>query len=145
MAMQNGVTNYHILPRSEGEAARWTAIMSVICYVISGTVKLSVALVIYRLLDYRPVLKAMIIADISVCFMWTLVSTLLLSLGCTGTYISPYRISPTVCRSTFYAQEASYIFFDVFHVVFPISLLWNVQIKGGQKTSVILLFGFGMV
>lgn len=145
MAMHNGVTNYHIAPRNEGEAARWTAIMSVTCYVISGTVKLSVALVIYRLLDYRPVLKAMIIVDISLCFMWTLVSTLLLSLGCTGSYISPYHFNPNLCQSIFYAQEASYIFFDTFHVVFPISLLWNVQIKGGQKTSVILLFGFGLV
>lgn len=143
--MENGVTNYHIAPRNQGEAARWTAIMSVVCYVISGTVKLSVALVIYRLLDYRPVLKAMMIADISLCFLWTLVSTLLLSLGCTGTYISPYNFAPSVCHNTFYAQEASYIFFDTFHVIFPISLVWNVQIKGGQKASVIILFGIGLL
>lgn len=145
MAMHNGVTNYHLAPRSYGEAARWTAVMSVVCYVISGTVKISVALVIYRLLDYRPVLKAMIVADISLCFMWTLVSTLILSLGCSGTYISPYVFSPELCHGAFYAQEASYIFFDTFHVVFPILLLWNVQIKGGQKASVIILFSVGLL
>lgn len=145
MAMHHGVTNYHLAPRNEGEAARWTAIMSVVCYVISGTVKLSVALVIYRLLDYRPMLKTMMVADITLCLMWTFVSTLILSLGCTGTYISPYAFGPSVCHDTFYAQEASYIFFDTFHVVFPISLLWNVQIKDGQKASVIILFSVGLL
>lgn len=145
MAIQNGVMNYHIAPRNLDEATRWTAIMTVVCYVISGTVKISVAVVIYRLLDYRPVLRAIIVTDIVVCFTWTLVSTLVCSLGCTGSYISPYTFSPAVCHNMFYAQEASYIFFDTFHVVFPISILWNVQIKGGQKTSVIILFSIGLL
>lgn len=145
MAIHYGVLNYHLSPRSITEAERWTAIMNVVCYVTSGTVKISVALVIYRLLDYRPVLRAMITADIILCFLWTFASTLVLSLGCTGTHVSPYRFDDNVCHNTFYAQEASYIFFNAFHVVFPISIVWNVQIKGGQKASVIILFSLGLL
>lgn len=114
----------------------------IVCFVISGTVKISVALVLYRL-DSRPRVRNIIIIDIITCCIWTIVTTLTLSLGCMR--LSPYVINSTVCENTFYAQESSYVIYDVFHVLLPIYILWNVQISKALKVSVVCLFGVGLL
>lgn len=145
-AMHYGIIAGDIQPWYDSNKANWwSTVMEVVCFVISGTVKVSVALVIYRLLDYREVLKGIIIGDIVLCLVWTIVSTTVLSLGCTGTSVSPYSFTGDICRNFNYAQEASYLFFDLFHVAFPTALVWNVQINGGQKSSVIILFSLGLL
>lgn len=144
VAMHYGIIAFDVQPWYNHEKARlYTAIACDICFIISGTVKISVALVIYRLLDYRPVLKAIVIADIIICCIWTVVYTLVISLGCTGTRISPYTFDVTTCANVMYAQEATYILFSGFQVVFPAALLWNTNIRKRHKWAVILLFGLG--
>ncbi|KKY31808.1 putative p-type atpase [Diaporthe ampelina] len=114
----------------------------VVCFVISGTVKISVALVLYRL-DSRPKVRTIILIDIITCTIWNVVTTLVLSLGCMR--LSPYVISDTVCENTLYSQESSYVIYDVFHVLLPIYILWNVQISKALKVSVVALFGVGLL
>ncbi|KAI3395112.1 hypothetical protein diail_1727, partial [Diaporthe ilicicola] len=114
----------------------------VVCFVISGTVKISVALVLYRL-DSRPKVRNIIIIDIITCCIWTIVTTLVLSLGCMR--LSPYVINSTVCENTFYSAESSYVIYDVFHVLLPIYILWNVQISKALKVSVVCLFSIGLL
>ncbi|ROW04459.1 hypothetical protein VMCG_04952 [Cytospora schulzeri] len=113
-----------------------------VCYIISGIVKISVALVLYRL-DPRRLIRFTLVADIIICLTWTIVATLVLSLGCTE--LSAYTFSSSVCRNTKYSQEASYVIFDLFHVLLPIVILWNVQISRAQKWSIVGLFGVGLL
>lgn len=109
---------------------------------ISGVVKISVALVLYRL-DSRPAVRTIIIIDIVTCTIWNLVTTFMLSLGCMK--LSPYVINMTVCENTFYSQESSYVIYDIFHVLLPIYILWNVQISKALKVSVVGLFSVGLL
>lgn len=123
----------------------WTHIMNDTCMVISGTVKISVALVLYRLLEHRQLLQALIVVDILIICVFTVVTTLILSLGCTGTTISPYVFPRATCERTWYAQESSYVLIVVFHVIFPAVLFWNVQIRNGAKFPIMILFSIGIV
>lgn len=109
---------------------------------ISWTVKISVALVLYRL-DSRPNVKLVIIIDIVTCTVWNIITTLVLSLGCMRQ--SPYVINNKVCENTFYSQESSYVIYDIFHVLLPIYILWNVQISKALKVSVVCLFSVGLL
>ncbi|POS71514.1 hypothetical protein DHEL01_v210097 [Diaporthe helianthi] len=122
--------------------SRYEFAKNVICFVISGVVKISVAIVLFRL-DSRPAVRTIIIIDIVTCIVWNLVTALVLSLGCMG--LSPYVISKTVCANTFYAQDSSYVIYDVFHVLLPIYILWNVQISKALKVSVVGLFSVGLI
>jgi hypothetical protein len=110
--------------------------------VISGVVKISVALVLYRL-DSRPVVRAIIIIDIVTCVIWNLVTSFVLALGCMK--LSPYMINMKVCENTYYSQETSYVVYDVFHVLLPIYILWDVQISKTLKVSVVGLFSVGLL
>lgn len=112
------------------------------CYIISGVVKISVALVLYRL-DQRQSIRITLIADMVFCAVWTVVVTLILGVGCMRN--SPLSLSISVCQSTSYAQEASYVFFNVLHLVIPIIIVWGVQIRGNLKWAVILLFSMGLL
>lgn len=144
VAMHYGAIAVDVQPWHDSTKARfYTAIICTVCLIISGTVKISVALVIYRLLDYRPVLKAIVIADIVICCIWTVVYTLIISLGCTGTRMSPYKFDPSTCENVMYAEEATYIIFSIFQVIFPAALLWNTQIRTRHKVAVITLFSLG--
>lgn len=116
--------------------------MDDVCYIISGTVKISVALVLYRL-DPRRFVRVTLIADILICCIWTIVAVLILSLGCTD--ISPYSISQSVCRNTRYSQEASYVMFDTLHVLLAVVILWDVQIRKTQKLGIVCLFAVGLL
>lgn len=109
---------------------------------ISGVVKISVALVLYRL-DSRPKVRMIIIIDIVTCVIWNVITTLVLSLGCMRQ--SPYVINNKVCENTFYSQESSYVIYDIFHVLLPIYILWNVQISRALKVSVVCLFSVGLL
>lgn len=104
--------------------------------------KISVALVLYRL-DTRVVTRTILIIDMVVCSIWTVVVTLILGLGCTEN--SPYQLAYSVCESTMYAQEVSYIFFNVLHVIIPIVILWGIKIKDNLKWAVISLFAIGIL
>lgn len=125
------------------------------CYIISGTVKISVALVLYRLQDTRRAVRAVLLTDMAVCAVWTVVVTLLLALGCNTTtagilspppaYAPPLPLSASVCEATNYAQEASYVVFDVLHVIIPVAILWNVQLGRTLKWSIVALFGVGLL
>lgn len=118
--------------------------MNDICYIISATVKISVALVLYRLVErIYGTIRWILIVDIAVCAMFNTATTLILALGCmAGT---PYTFSDSVCENTNYAQEASYVIWDVFHVVLPVSILWNVQMGTMVKTGVVGLFSVGIL
>lgn len=109
---------------------------------ISGTVKISVALVLYRL-DSRKKVRTVIIIDIITCIVWNVITTIVLSVGCLVQ--SPHVINHTVCENMFYSQESSYVIYDVFHVLLPIYILWNVQISRALKFSVVGLFSVGLL
>lgn len=145
-AIHFGIIAFDVQPwYNSTKAALYSVIMQEVCFIISGTVKISVALVIYRLVEHRLVLKVTVIAYIVSCVIWTLVSTMILSLGCTGTYVSPYVFDGTLCENVTYAQEASYVGFSVFLVAFPTALLWSTHIRQSQKTAVFLLFSLGLL
>lgn len=118
--------------------------MGVVCLVISGTVKISVALVLYRL-DTRPLIRAIIIFDITTCCVWTIATTLLDSLFCWPG--DPYygAIDAATCSNIAYARESFYIIYDVFHIILPVFILWKVQISRALKLSVIGLFSIGIL
>ncbi|KUI63764.1 hypothetical protein VM1G_10480 [Cytospora mali] len=116
--------------------------MNDVCYIISGTVKVSVALVLYRL-DTRRFIRVTLIADMIICCVWTIVATLVLGLGCLE--LSLYTFSNSVCQNTNYSQEAFYVIFDFFHVLLPIVILWKVQISKLQKLSIVCLFAVGLL
>lgn len=122
--------------------SQYTDNKNYVCYIISGVVKISVALVLYRL-DTRLWMHILLIADMIICATWTAVVTLIIGLGCT--WHSPYQLSESVCQSTNYAQEISYVIFNVLHVVIPVFILWGVQIRGNLKWAVIALFSFGLL
>lgn len=113
-----------------------------VCYVISGVVKISVALVLYRL-DTRLSIRITLIADMVICAMWTCVVTLIIGLGCTSH--SPYILSESVCEASNYAQELSYVIFNVLHVIIPVFILWGVKINGNLKWAVIAVFSVGLL
>lgn len=115
---------------------------TIVCYVISGTVKISVALVLYRL-DQRLFVRIILIGDIILCVLWTVVSTVILGLGCQ--LISPYDFGERVCEPTNYAQESMYVVYNVIHVVIPIVILWGINITGNLKWVVISLFSIGLL
>lgn len=145
-AMNYGAISPHIESgHDRSKADLYTIITCIVCYIIAGTVKISVALVIYRLLDYRPVLKAIVIADIVICCIWTVLYTLVLGLGCSGEHISPYRISLTTCENFTYSQGVSYAVFSVIQVAIPVALFWNTQIRQRHKWAVICLFSLGFL
>lgn len=100
------------------------------------------ALVLYRL-DERLFMRAILITDMAVCTIWTVVVTLILGLGCQEN--STWDLGESVCRATNYAQEASYVFFNVLHVLIPIVILWGVQIRGNLKWAVVCLFSVGIL
>lgn len=102
--------------------------------------KISVALVIYRL-DDRWFIRAILIADMILCAVWTVVATLILSLGCDP--LAPFDLGIPVCRGANYAQEISYVFFNVLHLIIPIVILWGVQVRGNLKWAVTGLFSIG--
>lgn len=109
---------------------------------ISGVAKISVALVLYRL-DQRLVIRATLILDMVVCAVWTVVVTLILGVGCTQN--SPLALNDSVCQATNYAQEASYVIFNVLHVLIPIAIVWGVKISGNLKWAVVALFAVGLL
>lgn len=118
--------------------------MNDVCYIISATVKISVALVLYRLVErVYSTIRWILIIDVVACVIFNLVTTLVLALGCmAGT---PYIFSNGVCERTNYAQEASYVIWDVFHVVLPIFILWNIQMGWMIKSGVVGLFSVGLL
>lgn len=118
--------------------------MGVVCFVISGTVKISVALVLYRL-DTRPLIRSIIIFDIATCCVWTIASTLLGSLFCSNMGLYWGVLDTTTCINTMYARESLYIIYDVFHIILPVFILWKVQIGRMMKLSVIGLFSIGLL
>lgn len=145
-AMHYGAISPHVEPwHDEGKANLYTIIACIVCYIIAGTVKISVALVIYRLLDYRPVMKAIVIADIVICCIWTVMYTLVLGFGCAGEHISPYQISRTACENFTYSQGVSYAVFSAIQVAIPVALFWNTQIRQKHKWAVICLFSLGFL
>lgn len=118
--------------------------MNDVCYIISATVKISVALVLYRLVErvYRTI-RWILVIDIITCAVFNIATTLVLALGCmAGT---PYTFSNGVCKNTNYAQEASYVIWDVFHVVLPVFILWNIQMGWMIKIGVVGLFSVGLL
>lgn len=137
------------------ENNQWDSAKADVCYIISGTVKISVALVLYRLQDARPVVRAVLLTDMIACAVWTVVVTLILALGCNSDSPSSphrnyYRSAPvplpeSVCEATNYSQEASYVIFDVLHVIIPAAILWNVQLARMLKWSIVALFGVGLL
>lgn len=118
--------------------------MNIVCLIISGTIKISVALVLYRL-DSRPLLRAIIIFDIATCCVWTIATTLIRSLYCSdrGPYFGVIEWS--TCTQIMIARESLYMIYDVFHVILSAFILWNVQISRGLKLSVIGLFSIGLL
>lgn len=118
--------------------------MCVVCFVISGTVKISVALVLYRL-DSRPLIRSIIVFDIITCCIWTLFTTLLVSLACMPGSLYLGTLDATTCHNVTYSRESLYILYDVFHIILPVFILWNVQISRGLKLSVIGLFSIGLL
>lgn len=118
--------------------------MNDVCYIISATVKISVALVLYRLVErvYHTI-RWILIIDIIACVIFNLTTTLILALGCmAGT---PYTFSAGVCENTNYAQEASYVIWDVFHIILPVFILWNLQMGRTVKSGVVGLFSVGLL
>ncbi|PSR85768.1 hypothetical protein BD289DRAFT_433357 [Coniella lustricola] len=115
---------------------------TIVCYIISGTVKISVALVLYRL-DQRLFVRIILISDIVVCVVWTIISTLVLGLGCQ--LISPFDFGERVCEPTNYVQEAMYVVYNVAHVLIPIVILWGIKVTGNLKWVVISLFSIGLL
>lgn len=118
--------------------------MNDVCYIISATVKISVALVLYRLVErvYNTI-RWILLIDIFTCAVFNTVTTIILALGCMeGT---PYTFSEGVCENTNYAQEASYVIWDVFHVVIPVAILWNIQMGWMVKSGVLGLFSVGLL
>lgn len=143
VAIHYGAIALEVQPwHDPAKALLFSAVTCDICFVIAGTVKISVAVVIYRLLDYRPLLKAMVVADIIICCVWTVVYTLVLSLGCTATRITQ-GIDNATCQQFMYAQEATYIAFSIIQVVFPVALLCGTRMRRRQKYAVIFLFSLG--
>lgn len=115
-----------------------------LCYIISGTVKISVALVLYRLVErvYSNT-RCILIIDIISCAIFNSVTTIILALGCVdGT---PYTFKDELCKSVNYAQGASYIIWDVFHTVLPVLILWNIQMSPKLKAGVIGLLAIGLL
>lgn len=100
------------------------------------------ALVLYRL-DERLVMRAILVTDMAVCTVWTVVVTLILGLGCQSN--SPWDLGDPVCRASNYAQEVSYVFFNVLHIIIPVVILWGVQIRGNLKWAVVSLFSVGIL
>lgn len=78
-----------------------------------------------------------------ICSLWTIVVTLIIGLGCSSN--SPMTLSVNVCQASNYAQEISYVLFDVLHVIIPIVILWNVQISKTMKWNIVALFGVGLL
>lgn len=118
--------------------------MDVVCYIISATVKISVALVLYRLFKgVHSTIRWILIIDIVTCATFNTVTTLVLALGCTQD--TPYPVNESVCRNTNYAQETSYIIWNVFHVIVPMITLWKVQMSRMVKMGVVGLFAVGLL
>lgn len=88
-------------------------------------------------------MRAILIADMVICSVWTAVVTIILGVGCTGN--SPWQLSVSVCSSTNYAQEASYVVFNVLHLIIPINMTWGVKVRGGLKWAVLALFSVGLL
>lgn len=88
-------------------------------------------------------MRMIIVADIVVCTVWTIVVTVILGIGCTDN--SPMRMRLATCGATNYAQEASYVVFNVLHLVIPINMTWGVKVRGGLKWAVIALFSVGLL
>lgn len=118
--------------------------MCVVCFVISGTVKISVALVLYRL-DSRPLIRAIIVSDIATCCIWTLFTTLLVSLACMPGSLYRGTLDTATCNNITYSRESLWIIYDVLHIILPVFILWNVQISRSLKWSVIGLFSIGLL
>lgn len=118
--------------------------MNDVCYVISTTVKISVALVLYRLVELvNKTIRWLLIVDIAACVLYNLATTLVLALGCMeGT---PYTFATATCRHASYASEASYMIWNIFHVVLPVFILWNIKISWKVKAGVVFLFGIGFL
>lgn len=127
------------------KANYFNGIRNVICFAISGMVRISVALCIYRLLDHRPGLKAIVLADIFLCALTTVVCNLILDLGCTASAVSPFVFNSDLCERTIYSQEACFILFSLFNALFPIWLLWNTRIRPSQKLAVMVIFSLGLL
>ncbi|KAF3771102.1 hypothetical protein M406DRAFT_326501 [Cryphonectria parasitica EP155] len=124
------------------EFIKYASAKNDVCYIISGTVKISVALVLYRL-DSRLFIRVILITDMIICAIWTTVVTLILGVGCTGN--SPLALDASVCEATNYAQEASYVVFNGAHVLIPIIILWGVHIHDNLKWAVVALFSVGLL
>lgn len=118
--------------------------MCVVCFIISGSVKISVALVLYRL-DTRALIRTIIICDIVTCSVWTLFTTLLVSLACMPRSLYQGALDTTTCHNITYSRESLYIVYDVLHIVLPIFILRNVQISRMLKWTVIGLFSIGIL
>lgn len=128
----------------ETQASTYYFAMCVVCFIISGTVKISVALVLYRL-DQGALIRAVIIGDIILCCIWTLFTTLIVSLACMPGSLYQGAIGTTTCHNITYARESIWIAYDVFHILLPIFILRNVQISRTLKCSVIGLFSLGIL
>lgn len=88
-------------------------------------------------------MRFILIADMVVLTVWTIVVTVILGVGCTGN--SPLQLGVSVCAATNYAQEASYVVFNVLHLIIPINMTWGVKVRGGLKWAVLALFSVGLL
>lgn len=88
-------------------------------------------------------MRAILVTDMAVCTIWTVVVTLILGLGCESN--SPWDLGESTCEATNYAQEASYVVFNVLHIIIPIVIVWGVKIRGNLKWAVVSLFSVGIL
>lgn len=120
-------------------------------YVVAITsVKISIALFLLRIAPsklYRKFLKGMI----GFLIVYTTVCLLELFLQCTNLAVLWDPRLPSVCwdpsllRSLSYAASGINIVTDLLFAGLPIPMLWNVQIKGRVKASIICIMGLGIL
>jgi hypothetical protein len=120
-------------------------------YVIAiASIKISLALFLLRIAPskfYRRGLLGMIIFLVS----YTIVCLLEIFLQCTNLEIlwDPRVVTvcwePTTLRALSYTAGGINIATDLLFAVLPIPMLWNVQIKGRVKASIICIMGLGVL
>ncbi|KAM3086298.1 hypothetical protein ACMFMG_000434 [Clarireedia jacksonii] len=132
------------------EATKYQGLSSLAYMTTTAMLKISVGLLLLRVVDTKPFYKFFIWISIGIISIWTLITFI------TGLIQCPLRadwsplipsacLPPNVVANFGYSLLAETIFFDWVFALLPIPILWNIKMSYRLKISVAAILSLGVV
>ncbi|PQE28739.1 integral membrane family protein [Rutstroemia sp. NJR-2017a WRK4] len=132
-------------------AAKYQILTTLAYIATTAILKISVGLLLLRLVDIKPFYKYLIWISVGVVSIWTLITFIIGLIQCRplaaawNPYIPGTCLPSDVVPNFGYAISAETIFFDWLFALLPIPVLWNIKMNNRLKISIALILSLGVV